>query len=131
MNCSKVSILTLPGVSDSRGRLTFFSLSEGSGSFDVESVKLLTDNFECPEVTGVAHRVSSELVIALCGSVDVNVVDRDGRKMQYSLQSPDMGLYLPPMTWHEMKNLSEGVVLMILSSIADSSSDIITINDLR
>ena len=116
MNCSEVSLLTLPGISDARGRLTFFSLSEGSGSFDVGSVNIVTGDFNAPIVLGTANRLGRELVIALHGSAIVKVTTLHGEQLVYNLRSPDAGVYLPPMSWRTLTDISDDAVLMFLNS---------------
>ncbi len=56
-----------------------------------------------------------QLLIALAGSFNVKVFD--GKTWEtYVLDSPEVGLYLPPPYWRDLEEFSAGAVCLTLSS---------------
>lgn len=71
-----------------------------------------------------AHRELQQYLVALSGSVDI-VLD-DGHKREFvRLDSPNLGLYVPPMTWCTLYNYSAGAVVMALASDPYDADDYI------
>jgi len=62
-----------------------------------------------------AHRRCAQFLMAVKGSVRV-VVDDGARREEFSLDRPNLGLYLPPMTWGIQYRYAEGAVLLVLAS---------------
>jgi WxcM-like, C-terminal len=62
-----------------------------------------------------AHRKLRQLLIALNGSVSIELSDGSGA-MTYELNSPEKGLYLYGLNWRVLKNFSPDCVLMVLAS---------------
>ena len=63
-----------------------------------------------------SNRKSEFVMICVAGSCKVLVKDGSGNDEVYSLDRPDVGLYLPVMVWKEMYDFSEDCVLLVLSS---------------
>lgn len=101
-------------VKDLRGDLTV-------GEFETQipfSVKryFIVYNVPGKEVRGEhAHKKCHQYLICVKGSVSVAVDDGTNRD-EYLLDSPTMGLYLPPMIWGEQYNYSEDAVLLVFAS---------------
>jgi acetyltransferase-like isoleucine patch superfamily enzyme len=71
-----------------------------------------------------AHKALQQYLVALSGSV--NVVLDDGEKREFvKLDTPRLGLYVPPMTWCTLYNYSAGAVVMALASDVYDASDYI------
>jgi len=62
-----------------------------------------------------AHRECHQFLICLRGSCSV-VADDGERKIEVQLDSPDRGLYLPPMTWGIQYKYSADAMLMVFAS---------------
>ena len=62
-----------------------------------------------------SNKVSSEYVVAICGSVDITLENAEGRHT-YHLEAKDKGLLIPPDTWDEIRNFSPDAVLLVLAS---------------
>ncbi|MBQ6461086.1 FdtA/QdtA family cupin domain-containing protein [Candidatus Saccharibacteria bacterium] len=62
-----------------------------------------------------ANKKSEMLMVAVSGSVKITVKDGDAAK-EYVLDTPGRGLYLPKMTWKEMRDFSSDCVLLVLAS---------------
>lgn len=71
-----------------------------------------------------AHRRCHQFLIAVQGSVHV-VADDGERREQFVLDRPNLGLYLPPMTWGIQYKYSENAVLLVFASDFYDSSDYI------
>ncbi|MEB1794587.1 WxcM-like domain-containing protein [Xanthomonas campestris pv. campestris] len=71
-----------------------------------------------------AHLECHQFLIAVKGSV--HVVADDGRQReQFVLDKPNLGLYLPPMTWGIQYKYSEDAVLLVFASHFYDSADYI------
>lgn len=75
-----------------------------------------------------AHRVCQQFLVCTRGSVRVLVEGRDG-DMEFTLDSPRLGLYLPPMVWAEQRGHSHDASLLVLASHAYDGSDYIRDHD--
>ena len=62
-----------------------------------------------------AHRRCEQFLMAVKGSVRV-VVDDGVQREEFSLDRPNFGLYLPPMTWGIQYRYTEGAVLLVMAS---------------
>jgi dTDP-4-dehydrorhamnose 3,5-epimerase-like enzyme len=74
--------------------------------------------FDVPtkEVRGEhAHRRCQQFLVALRGKV--NVLCDDGREREeFILDSPEVGLYMPPMIWGTQYQYTADAVLLVLAS---------------
>jgi UDP-2-acetamido-3-amino-2,3-dideoxy-glucuronate N-acetyltransferase len=71
-----------------------------------------------------AHRICHQFLIAARGSVSVVADDGNNRK-EIQLDQPNIGLYLPPLTWGIQYRYSSDAVLLVYASHAYDSSDYI------
>lgn len=68
------------------------------------------------EVRGAhAHRECEQFLVCLHGSVNAIVDDGESRA-EYTLDSPQKGLYMPPMTWGTQYRYSDDAILLVLAS---------------
>ena len=109
-----VTLHRLKNVVDMRG-----SLSVGEFGRDIPfEVKRYFLVYDVPsvEIRGEhAHLRCEQFLIAVKGSV--HVVADDGRnRQQFVLDSPAIGVYLPPMTWGIQYRYSSDAVLLVLAS---------------
>lgn len=71
-----------------------------------------------------AHKELQQFLVALSGTV--SVVLNDGHHKEFVvLDSPRLGLYVPPMTWCTLYNYSPGAVVIALASAPYDASDYI------
>jgi acetyltransferase-like isoleucine patch superfamily enzyme/dTDP-4-dehydrorhamnose 3,5-epimerase-like enzyme len=77
------------------------------------------------EVRGAhAHRQCQQFLVCLNGSV--NAIVDDGRtRAEYVLNRPDIGLYMPPMTWGTQYRYTPNAILLVLASEIYDSGDYI------
>lgn len=99
---------------DNRGCLTI--VEQGiEVPFDIQRVYWIHSVPEGEERGMHSNRVSSEYVIAVSGSVEITLENKEGRHT-YHLDSKEKGLLIPPDTWDEIRNFSPDAVLLVLAS---------------
>jgi WxcM-like, C-terminal len=73
---------------------------------------------------GHAHHVTEQFVLAVSGAFSLDLTD--GRETRsFRLESPDRGVYVPPMVWDRLYGFSEGAVCLVLASTQYAESDYI------
>jgi len=107
-------IIELPKISDPRGNLTFVE-SERHIPFDIKRVYYLYDVPGGAERGGHGHKNLQQFIIAMSGSFDVVLHDGVNQKRIHMNRSY-YGLYVCPMMWREITNVSSGAVCLVLAS---------------
>lgn len=74
---------------------------------------------------GHAYKSQHEVIIALSGSFDVIITDRNNNRRIFHLNRSYFGLYLPPDTWRHMENFSTNSISLHLSSEIYNEDDYI------
>ena len=62
---------------------------------------------------GHAHYALEQIIIAVAGKIIVKTELLDGRKAEFVLDRPNLGLYMPKMCWHEMHYTHNAVQVSI------------------
>lgn len=107
-------LIDMNSVADLRGRLSSGEVGDQL-PFAPRRVFLVYD-VPTAEVRGQhAHRTLEQVLICVHGSVSV-VVDDGRNRLEFSLTSPDQGLYIPPQVWAIQYGYSRDSVLMVLAS---------------
>jgi hypothetical protein len=83
--------------------------------FDIKRVYYLYDVPGGADRGGHAHRDLKQLIIAASGSFDITLDDGTTKKT-FSLNRPNMGLYLCPGIWRDISNFSSGAICLVLAS---------------
>jgi len=63
-----------------------------------------------------ANKKSEFVLINLCGSCKVKVIDTSGEEKIYELNKPHIGLYIPNMIWKDMYDFSKDSILLCLTN---------------
>lgn len=111
---SGVQLTSIPLIRDLRGSLCARELGRGL-PFTPKRYFVV---FEVPskEVRGEhAHRELEQLLVCLRGSLAV-VVDDGTQRQELILDSPELGLYVPPMIWGTQYKYTPDAVLLVLAS---------------
>ena len=115
-------IIDLPKIFDPRGNLTFLQHLD-QVPFEIKRVFWTYDVPGGETRGGHAYKNQEEIIIALSGSFDVCITDRDGSETKYSLNRSYYGLYIPALTWRHMENFSNNSLSLHLSSSVYDSED--------
>ncbi len=109
--------IQFPKITDLRGNLTFIQFPQQI-PFAIKRV-FWTYNVPGGETRGGhAYYSQEEVIIALSGSFDVVIMDKQGNQEIIHLNRGYEGLYLPPRTWRHLENFSTNSVSLHVSSNA-------------
>ena len=99
---------------------------EGSAllPFDVKRFYFIRDVPSGATRGSHAHRLLHQLVIAVNGSVNVEL-DDGGEIEQFALTGPQIGLHVPPGHWRTLRDFAPDTVVAVLASREYEESDYI------
>jgi len=98
---------------DHRGQLCFTQNEELP--FKIERVFWISNIPEGESRGKHAHKVCAEIVFPAQGSFDMFVSDSEGERT-YKMCDPNVGIYIGPNVWCELKNFSKDAVCVVLAS---------------
>jgi len=108
---------------DSRGSLIAIE-SNKDIPFDIKRIYYIFDT-QPGVVRGYhAHKTLEQILICVSGSCTI-VLDDGENRSEVVLSNPSEGLYIGPNLWREMKDFSEGAVLLVLASDFYNEADYI------
>ena len=122
-NPDQVRLIELPKVKDPRGNITFIE-SGAHVPFEVMRNYWIYDVPSGMWRDGHAFKFQEEFIVALSGSFDV-VVNDGTHEQTIHLSRPQIGLYVPNMTWRHINNFSTNSVALVLSSTCYDPEDYI------
>ena len=114
MPLSKVEVIELPKITDSRGNLTFIE-SGRHIPFDIKRTYYLYDVPGGAARAAHGHRELKQFMVAMSGSFDITLDDGFEKKV-FRLNRSYRGIYIPPMIWRDLDNFSSGAVCLVLAS---------------
>lgn len=117
---TRCRLFDLPRFDDLRGSLSF--VEPPAIPFEIARVYYLYGTPEGATRGAHGHRALEQLMIAVSGSVDVEL-DDGRRKSVFTLSRPDQGLYVSPMIWRNLANFGAGTVCLVLASHRFDESD--------
>lgn len=109
---------------DERGHL----VAVGAGTetpFEVRRVFWIYGNTAALPRAGHANAHTTEMIVCVAGSCRA-IVTGDAGPRPYTLDSPDTGLVLPPMTWLDLVDFTPDCILVVLADTPYSPDDAIT-----
>ena len=124
MSNKECKIIQFPKVHDPRGNLTFIE-NKNHIPISIQRVYWIYDVPGGEVRGGHAYKELEEVIIALSGSFDVAVDDGSGSEQIYHLNRSYNGLYLPKLTWRQLRHFSTNSVALILASLPYSEKDYI------
>lgn len=116
-------LIELPKINDPRGNLTFIESGQHV-PFEVKRNYWIYDVPSGMWRDGHAFKTQQEFIVALSGSFDVVVNDGHAEKT-FHLARPQIGLYVPAMTWRHIDNFSTNSVALILADTFYDAGDYI------
>jgi dTDP-4-dehydrorhamnose 3,5-epimerase-like enzyme len=109
-----VTLHRLPGAHDLRGNLSFGEIGNQI-PFEVKRY-FLVYSVASKEIRGEhAHRSLHQFLICVHGRCHV-VADDGANRQEFVLDSPTIGLHLPPMVWGIQYKYTEDAVMLVLAS---------------
>lgn len=118
-----VQLIHSPTISDLRGNLN--AREVGRGLPFVPARYFMISGVPTTAVRGEhAHRLCKQLLVCLRGSVTV-ICDDGSERQEFLLETPEIGLYLPPMVWGIQSKYSSDALLLVLASHNYDAADYI------
>ena len=116
-------LIRMHTVRDTRGLLTAGEIGDGL-PFTPRRYFVIS-RVPSKDVRGAhAHRKLRQLLVCLAGSVVVEACDGN-RSVEVTLDSPQAGLYIPPLVWGAQHHYSGDAVLLVLASREYDATDYI------
>ena len=106
--------IDLPKVTDERGALTYVE-AEDHVPIDFPRVYYIYDAPNDAIRGEHAHGELEQVMVAVSGSFEITL-DNGVERLTVSLDDPSEGLYIPPMTWRELRAFSDGAVCLVFAS---------------
>jgi dTDP-4-dehydrorhamnose 3,5-epimerase-like enzyme len=96
------------------GSLTVYEPQQ-LGLFDIKRVYYL-HSLRPGALRGAhAHKKLEQLIVAINGRFTLSL-ERFGEKLDIAMENPQIGYYVPPLTWRNLSEFSDGAVCMVLAS---------------
>jgi UDP-2-acetamido-3-amino-2,3-dideoxy-glucuronate N-acetyltransferase len=116
------SLYRLPQFRDDRGMLSICELTR-IVPFEVRRYFVVSAAADACRGTHAHHKLHQFLT---CIHGQCHAIADDGEiREEFVLDSPSLGLYLPPMTWGTQHRFSPGAVLLVLASDVFEDADYI------
>lgn len=119
---SLLRLINLPKISDDC--LLYFAQNPDTVPFEIKRVYFITTPKPNLPRGAHAHRQTEQILFCIQGKCRLTF--DDGKyKEEITLTSPEIGVHLPPLLWHEMHDLNEDTILLVLASKVYLASDYI------
>ncbi len=120
---SLIHLIDFPKIGDDRGNLV--ALEENKIiPFSIKRVYYLFDLQS--DIPRGFHAHKELIQVAVCVKGHCDILMDDGKSKEIvTLGSPDKGLLIDVMQWHEMQNFSDDCVLLVLASDVYDEADYI------
>jgi dTDP-4-dehydrorhamnose 3,5-epimerase-like enzyme len=121
MPADSCHLVDLPRFSDQRGNLAIAEVGQHV-PFDIRRIYYLYGVPPAAERGAHGHRELEQLIIAMAGSVDIEVDDGHQRRT-FRLDDPAKALYICPMIWRDLRRFSPDAVVVVLASLPYDEND--------
>jgi hypothetical protein len=113
--------------------LGYISVAEAKDDFPFEIKRVYWTYYTPNEVMrgGHAHKCLEQLIFAVTGIITFQLEDSNGGNHTIELNKPQVGLYLPPFTWREIKFSHNAVLLCLASEVYDEEDYIRNYQDYK
>jgi dTDP-4-dehydrorhamnose 3,5-epimerase-like enzyme len=78
-----------------------------------------------------AHKELSQVIFAVSGTIKFELENVRGVKQLFTLERPEMGLYIPRLHWRTMEFSHNAVLLCLASEVFDESDYMRDYNDFK
>ncbi|HET8631708.1 MAG TPA: FdtA/QdtA family cupin domain-containing protein [Thermomicrobiales bacterium] len=121
MGIGRATLIEMPTFTDERGHLT---VAEGCRQIPFAIARVYFVHGVPPGRArgGHAHRRGQEVLLAVTGSLEVELDDGRARR-RVTLDRPDVGLYVPPLVWGRQERFAAGTVCLVLASLPYDERD--------
>ena len=119
----KPHIINIPKYPDLRGNLSFIE-EFTHFPFKIKRVYWIYDVPGGEHRGGHAFRETEEVIVALSGSFDVVLQDKE-TEYKFLLNRSYFGLYVPKMYWRKIENFSTNSLALIIASTEFDEADYI------
>jgi hypothetical protein len=117
----KAELRAIPSVENALGSIGVLE-DPSLVPFSVERVYFIYDVPEGSERGSHAHKNLEQFMVAASGSFTVEL-DSGTTKESFVLDSPSVGLYVPPGMWRDLKGFAPNSVCLVLASTKYDESD--------
>lgn len=70
---------------------------------------------------GHAHKELQQVIFAVSGIIEFNTENLGGNKNNFTLDSPEKGLYIPKLIWRDIQFSHNSVLLCLASELYDEN----------
>lgn len=115
------------------GSTGILTLAELQRDIPFEVMRVFWTYATPPDVTRGrhAHHRTETVLVAVSGKIIVSTELSDGERNQFTLDSPDRGLYLPPPCWRSMRYTASAVQVAFESNEYSHEDYIRSLDDFR
>ncbi len=107
-----VTLVDIPTIRDDRGALSVVE-AERDVPFPIRRIFFM--HHMLAERGGHAHRDTAQVVLAAAGSLRLELTDGT-RTISHTLDDPSKGVYMPPMVFVRIRDISPDAVCLVLAS---------------
>jgi dTDP-4-dehydrorhamnose 3,5-epimerase-like enzyme len=111
----------------------FISVAENEKNLPFDVVRTFWTYFTPEDIIRGrhAHHKTEQILVAVAGRINVTVELANGSIDIFKLETPNVGLYLPPNVWHTMQYSHSAVQLVFASQLYDENDYIRNYDDFK
>jgi len=114
MNFNRCNLVDLHTINADTGSITVID-NEANLPFKIRRIYYLYAMPSDVNRTPHGHRRLQQLLVAINGSFDI-AVENGAEREVISMDSPSVGLYIPPNVWRDIRNVAPGTIILVLAS---------------
>lgn len=101
----------------------FISVAENQKNLPFDVVRTFWTYFTPEDIIRGrhAHHKTEQILVAVAGRINVTIELANGSINIFKLETPNIGLYLPPNVWHTMQYSHSAVQLVFASQLYDEN----------
>ena len=113
--------------------LGYISVAENSDNIPFDIKRVYWTYFTPQDVKrgGHSHLELEQVIVAVSGCITFTTEDLEGNKMEFVLDRPDNGLYIPQKIWRDIRFSHNAVLLCMASRVYDEADYIRQYEDFK